>query len=201
MKKRYIAIAVIICLIVAMAVFFLFPRHKGREHVADVDYLNDVVDCNIMIYERDLAYYNGDACLKRTIVSDLNEGTLLQDHDYNYLIMDDRDGEIILQRETLENLIKLWKTHSNFNFIYVGRDKMNMISELMNDQDILDTDMSYSWIHMQGDPLVLMGTWDTDNQKAVENAVNHPDEYDLIIGNLAAKLISSIATDIRQSEK
>lgn len=206
MKKQYtITIVCIFLVAVLTMVYFLLFRTKKQETLEDVDYLNDVVDCYIMIYERDLVFSQDNAHLKRTVVSDLSETTLVQDHDYIYLILDDRDGDLSLNREDLDHLISLWKTHSNFNFYYVGRGKLEMIGELMNDPDIYDEDMSYGCIHMGTDPLVLMGTWDLKSQESYENAIINPDdytpeEYDRWKGSLAGTLIRSMAIDIRQSE-
>ena len=87
MKKQYtITIVCIFLVAVLTMVYFLFFRTKKQETVEDVDYLNDVVDCYIMIYERDLVFSQDNAHLKRTVVSDLSETTLVQDHDYIYLI-------------------------------------------------------------------------------------------------------------------
>lgn len=160
MKKIGIIILIVISLL--LGVFFVYrwkasvTPDDGTAEKEMVEYFNDKVDFVLLLYGEGIDFPAG---LKYEEIDSLSNENWQKDNDYVYLIINDLNGDTVLEKEKYLELLDYANKNTNFNFYYIGTDDLQMIKENTMDSNISDEDMSFGYIVYEGNRLMHLGLW------------------------------------------
>lgn len=167
MKKK-VGLGILILLIVGMGVIGMHcwklsttPDDGSAEREA-IEYLNNEVDLSLVLYGEDIDFPQE---LEYSQINSLESENWQRDNDYVYLIINDLNNSVTLDKETYLQLIKYADENTNFNFYYIGTDDLDMISANTKDSNLADEDMSFGYVINEGNRVIHLGLWtNNDNQ-------------------------------------
>lgn len=151
-----IIVGLVACQIYARSVAYQPPKLIGAA------YLNKAVDFKAVLYGEDIAFPDD---FKYTKVDDLSDDSIFLDADYVYLLISDFDGKTDFSREDFLRLIEYADKHPNFNFYYLGTDKLDMIKNNLEDCNLCDEDMSFGYMIYEGLRVRHYGMWLRDDEE------------------------------------
>ena len=140
--------------------------------------MNSTVD--VLLYGDDIVFPRNLNCEK---VSNIEEDTISNDHRTVYLIINDLDGNLDLSKDEFVYLKEYADEHSNFNYYYLGTDKLDFIEETFQNCDQVcnfdERDMSSGYETREGDKMLIGGIWSKDDEECLTE-----DNPDMIGENL-----------------
>lgn len=128
----------------------------------DMEYLNDKVDLSILLYGEDVEFPKE---LEYEKIESLEDKKWQRDNDYVYLIINDLNGTTNFEKEEFVKLVEYADQNTNFNFYYIGTDKLEMIDTNIQDSNLDDSDMSFGYIINEGVRLIHLGVWSKNDHQ------------------------------------
>ena len=161
MKKFVAIVASVIALFILGVVGYLAwnaltPPDDEPAYQDEIEYLNNDVDLEVMLYGEDIVFPQN---FKYKKVDSIGEDVISVDSDVVYLIINDFKGELSISKDQMVFLTEYAKRHPNFNFYYLGTDKLDMINDIFPDCIFNDQDMSFGYATVEGDKLYILGIW------------------------------------------
>ena len=161
--KKSIVIVLLVSLVMTLVVkFFIVPFRDDDSIDSEREYLNETVDLSLLIYGDDIEMPEG---LNYKKVEDIKDKTIFLDNDYVYLIITDLSGNVSFTSDDFNRLIKYADSHPNFNFFYVGEDKLSMIDENYFEANINEDDLDFGYCTDDGDRILVGGIWNKDEEQ------------------------------------
>lgn len=192
MKKGKYAIGIIIgVLLIVVGVWRVVLRNSGdREtdsHDRDIAYLNHEVSAVILVFGKDIDFRDS---FQYERIHSLAESEIAREEDYVYLLMNDLDGNLHLDRSDIEFLKEYADKNTNFNFFYLGLDKLDLFySGIFPDYGEMEGDMSFGYVVWEGSRLTYSGMWRTEENEYLKS------NKDLLGENLLDNIVTIIRTN------
>lgn len=166
LKKIGMAILLILVIgVVGVGTYrFILSRipDDGSALREDMEYLNDKVDLSILLYGEDVEFPKE---LEYEKIESLEDKKWQRDNDYVYLIINDLNGTTNFEKEEFVKLVEYADQNTNFNFYYIGTDKLEMIDTNIQDSNLDDSDMSFGYIINEGVRLIHLGVWSKNDHQ------------------------------------
>ena len=160
MKKIVgIIIAVMAIVLIGFSVSRIIQSYtpeNENDYSEEISYLNNEVDFKMYLYGDNI---NFPEEFKYKKLNDLNLGNEELDADYVYLVINDLSGKIKLTDEDVKYLMELTDKYKNFNYFYIGKEKLTLFKKYNKDLDFEDGDLSIGRVVMYGDRLNYYGFW------------------------------------------
>lgn len=169
MKK--VGIVLVLLLILGVGVFGIYrwisstTPDDGKAQQKEINYLMNEVDLSILLYGEGLEFPKG---LEYTIIDSLESKNWQLENDYIYLIINDLESSTNFTKEDLTELVAYANNNTNFNFYYIGTDKLPMIDEMVEDSNIGESDMSFGYVMNGGDRIVHLGVWSQNDHQYLD---------------------------------
>lgn len=158
----------IIGLSIYRTVLSYLPENEN-DYSEEVSYLNDEVDFKMYLYGEDI---NFPKELHYEKIADVDMEKINLDADYVYLIINDLNGTTDLKENDIKEIMALTEQKKNFNFFYIGKEKLKLFQKYKDDIDFQDTDWSLGEIIWEGDRLNYFGVWTEDDNQYLEKNPN-----------------------------
>lgn len=126
----------IIGLSIYRTVLSYLPENEN-DYSEEVSYLNDEVDFKMYLYGEDI---NFPKELHYEKIADVDMEKINLDADYVYLIINDLNGTTDLKENDIKEIMALTEQKKNFNFFYIGKEKLKLFQKYKDDIDFQDTD-------------------------------------------------------------
>ena len=193
MKKIVlIVVSIIVLLILVEAAYLawnaLTPPDDEPPCQDEIAYLNNDVDLEVMLYGDDIVF---PPDFRYTKVDSIGEDVISVDSDFFYLIINDFDGKLSISKDQLVFLTEYAQKHPNFNFYYLGTDKLDIIHEIFPDCIFNEQDMSFGYATVEGDKLYILGIWSKNDEE------NKTDDYPYQLGE---NIIFCMHQDVKSNE-
>ena len=194
MKKKKIDRVFILSALLAITVIFLFVLGfcSNKENWEELEkerfeqFNRD--DATFLVYGEK---HELSDILNWEYITDLNEETLLSDHDFIFLYLVDRKGEMKADVNTFRVLKEIADKNMNFNFLYFGSNQLENIKAVFpNYQYNPGYEMSFGYHLCEGGKIMESGNWTRDAEIIEENGENYEDGVNIIIYLYAESVIS-----------
>ena len=160
MKKIVgIIIAVMAIVLIGFSVSRIIQSYtpeNENDYSEEISYLNNEVDFKMYLYGDNINFQEE---FKYQKFNALNLGNEELDADYVYLVINDLSGKIKLTDEDVKYLMELTDKYKNFNYFYIGKEKLTLFKKYNKDLDFEDGDLSIGRVVMYGDRLDYYGFW------------------------------------------
>ena len=160
MKKIVgIIIAVMAIVLIGFSVSRIIQSYtpeNENDYSEEISYLNNEVDFKMYLYGYKFIFIEE---FKYKKLNDLNLVNEELDADYVYLVINDLSGKIKLTDEDVKYLMELTDKYKNFNYFYIGKEKLTLFKKYNKDLDFEDGDLSIGRVVMYGDRLDYYGFW------------------------------------------
>ncbi len=197
MKKiKFICIVIIslfVLILLANRIQFYISSHSaGSEeetaYTDEVNYLNKTVDAVVLLYGTDIQTRDGFEFEK---LQSINKQEFDKySNDYIYLIINDLDGKVSLDINTVTFLKEYADQNTNFNFFYIGEKQLELFVEnVFPESGKRDGDMSFGYVLMEGVRLCYSGLWTT-----VENDF-YKEDKNILINSILDDIVFVIKTN------
>ena len=153
--KKIVGIIIAVMAIVLIGIQSYTPENEN-DYSEEISYLNNEVDFKMYLYGDNI---NFPEEFKYKKLNDLNLGNEELDADYVYLVINDLSGKIKLTDEDVKYLMELTDKYKNFNYFYIGKEKLTLFKKYNKDLDFEDGDLSIGRVVMYGDRLDYYGFW------------------------------------------
>lgn len=164
----------IICggIIIAFVLLFLGYRYwmsvtpdDGSVLQEQMQYLNEEIDLQVLLYGEDVVFPEE---FTYKSLERLDEDNWKLDNDYVFLIVNDLDGSVGLAEEQITEIKEYADQNTNFNFYYIGLNKLELFKKVYDDCNIGKTDMSFGYVIYEGTRLQHYGLWRTTDHEYYE---------------------------------
>lgn len=160
--------------LVILIVVFLGVRYKNATTPGDpekdgytknIKYLNQ--NASVYLYGADIEFREK---FQYTRIDFLDKEVAKSGEKPVYLIINELDGKVTLKKEDVVWLKKAADTNNQFNFIYLGTDKLDFFTKggIFDDGRECEGEMSFGYALSEGDRTELGGIWTEDEQKYVK---------------------------------
>lgn len=131
------------------------PENEN-DYSEEISYLNEDIDFKMYLYGDNI---NFPKEFKYEKVNNLNLEADNIDADYVYLIINDLSGKTKLSDDDTKSLIELTNKYKNFNYFYIGKEKLALFKKYNEDLDFQNEDLSIGRVVMYGDRIDYYGLW------------------------------------------
>lgn len=157
---------IILCIVIGRYIYFFItsriPNNEPDGYDKAIEYLSKETVTDIVVYGDEIAFRE---TLEHDKIKSLKEVERF-DADYVYLVINDLNGNTNLTKEDIIFLKQTADQNVNFNFIYVGTDKLELFfSGIFEDYSTSDDDFSFSYVMFEGSRLTFSGAWTEDDEK------------------------------------
>lgn len=191
MKKTSKNILIILLFLILALAVFIGIKYKNATtpgnpeedaYSANIEYLNENVA--ILTYGKSISFREK---LKYETIHALDESSIQKNEDNVYLIINDLDGKAELQKSDVSFLKKYADKNLNFNFFYLGTDKLNYFTEsgIFTDFGVQEDDMSFGYVVTEGTRMTYSGAWSGSDQE-------HFESNDELLGEVLADTIARV---------
>ena len=186
-QKTVITIVLGVGLVVTCYLCFK-PFFEEDDDNPDVKYLNESIDLSLLIYGDDIEMPEG---LEYKKIDSIDDESIFLDNDYVYLIIIDITGDVSYTEGDFNRMIEYADKHTNFNFFYLGEDKLSMIEANYTDANIDEGDMDFGYVLDEGERLLVGGMWNKDEEQYLEK------KGTLVIGE---NIVTIVSMEIKTNE-
>lgn len=154
-----------VCIIAFFGYCYWLSRASddGIESKAQMDYLNNDVDLEVLLYGNEIELPEEFNYNK---IEDLDEKKWKLENDYVFLIVNDLDSSIEFTKEQATKIKEYADKNTNFNFFYIGSEKLDLFYDIYKDCNIdKKTDLSFGYAMIEGTRLLYYGLWSIEDQK------------------------------------
>lgn len=191
MKKTgriFLTIAALIILVIAVFIGIKFknattPGNPDKDgYSANIDYLNENV--SILVYGTDINFREK---LQYETISKMDENSMNKDADNIYLLINDLDAKAELTQSDVTFLKSYADKNNNFNFFYIGTDKLKLFTEsgIFTDFGVQEDEMSFGYVITEGTRMTYSGAWSGTDQE-------HYEKNEELLGEILADTIARI---------
>lgn len=128
--------------------------------VEQEEYINGT-KTEILLYGHDIEFREHK--IRWTPVNKLDTDKIHTNYDHVYLIINDWDEHVDLSDNDCNKLLEFADENPWFSFVYIGRDKLNIFSQLASDKNSSDDALSFGYEYYQGKRVVREDIWDQDS--------------------------------------
>ena len=132
-------------LFILFAVWYLIINNLlpgDNSYKDEIDFLNHKADLKVLLYGDDIVLPEGFEYRK---INNLDEEAISCDSEFVYLIINDLGGKAEMSEEEFASVYRYFEEHPNFNFYYLGTDRLEMIDKIIPEYEsqVLDTSFGY----------------------------------------------------------
>lgn len=149
-------IAILLIVFAASRVIQSYMPENENDYSEEISYLNEDIDFKMYLYGDNI---NFPKEFKYEKVNNLNLEADNIDADYVYLIINDLSGKTKLSDDDTKSLIELTNKYKNFNYFYIGKEKLALFKKYNEDLDFQNEDLSIGRVVMYGDRIDYYGLW------------------------------------------